>query len=805
MLSTRARFARCLQVALAGLICLLLMEGLYTPAVHAQEAGTPDEAAFVDRLISAVEITGLNRVPERKVRNVLLTQAGDPYDPAAIAGDLEVLYRLGDFRTIDVRPRLMEDGTVVVTFALGEQPLLADVQVVGNRAISDQKLLGGIPLIRGVPRDDYLIEESITRIKSQYQDRGHYLAEVEVDNAALEETGVLIFRILEGPRVKVRSIKFFGNTAFSHDQLKRQLQTKTALFLFRKGRLDEQVIASDVASLESFYRDRGYQDVRVGRTIELSPDDREAKITFLIEEGAVFTMRSVTSVGSTVWSDDELAALAAIKSGDIYSQDRIRQSVEILNEAYGELGYYDARVVAIPLRIGDEPRVDLRFEITEGIFDTASDNRVMVGEVIIQDNTLTKDKVIRRHLPFSPGRPLSANDIREGERRLRATRLFADVDITVQPPLNPALPNLRDVLVEIDETNTGSLNFGVAAGSDAGLIGEVSLNQRNFDIADLPRSLDELVRGRAFRGGGQIFNAAIQPGNEVSRFSIGLTEPYFLDTPVAVSGSAFYRERQYSEYDEERSNGSLTVSRRLGDLWTIGLSTSYERIQLSDINPDSTTAVFAAAGPDVLTSVGMRLTRNTTGSRIRPGRGSVIELNVDRFGLLGGDYDFTKASAEHTTFFTISEDFLGRRSILRLNVRAQHIFEDNEAPLYEKFYLGGRQFRGFDFRTVSPRGIRNDNGEPSRDSVGGEWLFFAGVQYEFPIFEELFNGVVFIDSGTVTDSVGFDDYRVSVGFGARLYIDALGPVPVALDFAIPIRSEEQDEEQIFSFSAEVPF
>jgi outer membrane protein insertion porin family len=65
--------------------------------------------------------------------------------------------------------------------------------------------------------------------------------------------------------------------------------------------------------------------------------------------------------------------------------------------------------------------------------------------------------------------------------------------------------------------------------------------------------------------------------------------------------------------------------------------------------------------------------------------------------------------------------------------------------------------------------------------------------------------VAFVDSGTVTDDVGLDQYRVSVGLGVRLYIPQFGPAPLAFDFAVPLLKQESDETQVFSFSAEIPF
>jgi outer membrane protein insertion porin family len=211
-------------------------------------------------------------------------------------------------------------------------------------------------------------------------------------------------------------------------------------------------------------------------------------------------------------------------------------------------------------------------------------------------------------------------------------------------------------------------------------------------------------------------------------------------------------------------------------------------------------------GPDNLTSVGITLTRSTLGSLTRPTSGTRLELSLERVGLLGGDFNFFRSQAEYSVFLTLDEDFLGRKSVFKLVARSSYIFgEDGHVPTYERFYMGGRSFRGFDFRTVSPKGIRADTLEQGDDPVGGEWLLFLGGQYEFPIFEEVVTGVAFVDSGTVTREVGLEDYRVSVGVGVRLYIPQLGPIPIAFDFGFPLVKRDGDEEQLLSFSAELPF
>ncbi len=757
----------------------------------------PDSRLLVDRPIAGVRFEGLNRVSPQKVRNNVLTAAGDRYDARTIQIDIQNLYRLGDFRTITAYGLLQEDGAVLVVFEFVEQPVLTAVQTVGNNLVSDQELLGLIALAPGVPADEYLIDASKRAIQERYREKGHYLAEVAVDQEQLDKNGILLFSIIEGPRVKIRVIEFEGNEAFDSKQLISEVSSREAIFLLNPGRLDEQVLAADVAAIDAFYKERGYLDVRVGREIQLSPDSREAKLVFLIQEGRQYVLRTITVAGSNVFSKEQIAALIELKTGDVFSQDKLRRSLEALQKAYGVQGYVDARIRATEYRTSEEPEVDILLDVIEG-------NQALTGEVIIAGDFLTKDKVIRRELEFSPNRPLSTLDIEQSEQRLRDKRLFRDPRITIQDE-DPANPGYRDVLVEIKEVNTGSLNFGVAVGSDSGLLGSISVEQRNFDIADVPESFSEMISGRAFRGAGQRFSLVLAPGNEVSQYSISFTEPNLLDSEYSLRTSGSLRNRIYSQYDEERLSASIGLGRRLGRVWTLGVDTRFERVALDDIEEDAPVDVFDAEGPDVLTGLGVSLRRITTPPGMRPGRGTVLELSAEQVGLLGGDFDFTKLSAEYTLFLTMAEDFLGRKSILKINTRASYIPQEGDAPIYERYYLGGRSFRGFDFRTVSPKGIRNDTGEQGEDPVGGNWLFFLGGQYEFPIFEEVINGVVFVDSGTVLEDFGFDDYRVSVGFGVRLYIEALGPVPIAFDFGFPVVKEADDERQLFSFSAELPF
>jgi outer membrane protein insertion porin family len=158
----------------------------------------------------------------------------------------------------------------------------------------------------------------------------------------------------------------------------------------------------------------------------------------------------------------------------------------------------------------------------------------------------------------------------------------------------------------------------------------------------------------------------------------------------------------------------------------------------------------------------------------------------------------------YTKYFTVEKDFIGRRTTLRLDGKVGYIF-GGDAPTFESYYLGGRSFRGFDFRTVSPKGTPRFVGGSTDVPIGGDWLLLLRAQYEMPVGGKFLSTVLFVDSGTVTDSPGFDDYRVSVGAGLRLYIPQLGNAPLAFDFGFPVVKQESDVKKVFSFSIQMPF
>ena len=118
----------------------------------------------------------------------------------------------------------------------------------------------------------------------------------------------------------------------------------------------------------------------------------------------------------------------------------------------------------------------------------------------------------------------------------------------------------------------------------------------------------------------------------------------------------------------------------------------------------------------------------------------------------------------------------------------------DDTPVFERYFAGGFQsFRGFRFRGVTPR-------DATGFSLGGTFQALGTVEYRLPLTaDDMISAVVFSDFGSVDDEVTLSEFRATAGFGLRLTIPQMGPVPLAFDFAFPITTQAADREQIFSF------
>jgi outer membrane protein assembly factor BamA len=220
--------------------------------------------------------------------------------------------------------------------------------------------------------------------------------------------------------------------------------------------------------------------------------------------------------------------------------------------------------------------------------------------------------------------------------------------------------------------------------------------------------------------------------------------------------------------------------------------TRVEGVNISDVPWYAPPSISDDTGTHFLLGLRPGVTRDTRDSYVYPTTGSVFDLGFEQ---VFGSYQFPIGTMEFTKFlstrYLAREDGSGRHV---LGLRTQLSVAGGNAPVFERFYGGGiRSFRGFTFRGMGPF----ENGL----AVGGTFAWLNTAEYQIPLLaNDKLHWAFFVDHGTVERDVSIRNYRVSVGTGLRISVPALGPLPLALDIAVPVSKGPFDKEQLFNFS-----
>ncbi|HIA19830.1 MAG TPA: outer membrane protein assembly factor [Planctomycetaceae bacterium] len=351
--------------------------------------------------------------------------------------------------------------------------------------------------------------------------------------------------------------------------------------------------------------------------------------------------------------------------------------------------------------------------------------------------------------------------------------------------------------VELNDTTTGRFMFGIGVNSDAGLTGQIMVNERNFNYRDIPLSLRDLTNGRDFRDGGQGLRIEAIPGNLLQRYMFMFTDPYFIPDPtmsghdISLNISGFYYDRRYYDWYEQRLGGRAAFGYRITDDLSLSLGLRAENVTIHNPRVLGIPQLDEVLGDNELYSGQLTLSHDTRDVPFLPTEGHFIEL---AFSQAFGTFSYPRAEVDLRRHFLLKEraDGSGRQT---LSVIMQAGFSGSDTPIYERFFAGGfSTIRGFDFRGASPV-----NGNVV---VGGDFKFITSIEYMFPVTaDDMLKGVAFCDLGTVEEDIAMhsESFRVSPGFGLRIAVPMLGPAPLALDFAVPINYASTDQIQHFSF------
>ena len=757
-------------------------------------------AAAQDGRIRDIQVSGNRRVEPETVRSYLKFTVGDAYDAGKVDQSLRALFATGLFADV----RIDRQGAIVVVTVL-ENPVINQIAFEGAKEVEKDTLRAEIQL---KPRAVYTrakVQSDVQRILDVYRRQGRFAAAVEPKVIELDQNRVnLVFEIREGTATKVKSVQFIGNRAFTDGQLRDVITTQQSGwfdFLKNASFYDPDRLSLDRELLRQYYLKNGYADVRV---VSANADlDREGSgffLTFVVEEGEVYKFGEIRIENSLSGVNPTgLGARMLTKPGQIFNASDIDKSVERMTLAVSEQGYAFARVRPRADRDPVSRTIGLVYVIEEG-------PRIYIERINVVGNTRTRDHVIRREFRLAEGDAFNPLMVDAAKKRLQGLGFFK----TVEVKRRPGSASDRVILdVEVLEQPTGELSFGAGYSTSEGVIGDISLTERNL------------------LGNGQFLRLRLAGSVERLQIDLSFTEPRFLDRNLAAGFDIFHKDLNQTRvgaFRQMKTGGSLRLGFPVAEnLWvntyyTISRDEIYDVDKnLSDDGRIASLAIRQAEGVYWTSLVGTTLTFDKRNHPKNPTAGYFLTGGVD-FAGLGGDVQYIRLSGEGRYYYPISEKitFVGR-------LQGGHVmgWGGDDVRLIDMYFKGGETIRGFNRAGFGPRDLTTG------DAIGGTTFWAATAEVRFPIPfvpDDLgIRGAVFADAGSLFGTSKFvdsinntidpatgrvvqvaDSSKIRVSAGTSLIWDSpLGPLRA--DFGWAIIKESYDNEQLFRFGASTKF
>ena len=546
---------------------------------------------------------------------------------------------------------------------------------------------------------------------------------------------------------KITKQTIAGNVAISEEEIAAALKTKQGMEFTEEG------LSQDLSAI---YDLGWFYDMHP--EFKLVPEG--VQIIYHVLENPVY--KDVKVNGNTVIDGKKVDACFDLEKDKIANLKQINKCVQKLEEEYRSNGYILARVTDVHM----EQDGTLQVTVNEGLVEGFK----------VKGNKKCKDYVITREMKLKPGKPFNAKDARRSMQRVYNLGYFEDVNVKLNPGREP---NSVEVEIDVVEMNTGTFGIGAGYSNADGFVGMVSIGDKNF------------------RGTGDKINIRWEFGGEDNKnYDFSYTRPWLDDKETAATINLYDITNEYADYDingdeiarydKKRRGQELTFSRKtdnefISNYVTLknrddiyeGEADGYEgdreqyyeeQFYRSDTDKSSKYENWMPKTAAERRKENFGTTRSITLGRIFDSRDNVYDphegkrmaYSVEWAGGLGGDFDFTKFTADWRYYYRA-----GGESVWALNLGAG--YADGDMPLSQRFSMGGSDtLRGYE-----------------DDQFRGNSMVKATLEYRFPIVKKV-QGVLFTDNGYAWDKRHEDEFDfglVKNSYGVGLRINSpLGPV-----------------------------
>jgi outer membrane protein insertion porin family len=727
--------------------------------------------------VKDIRVVGAQRTDAGTVFSYLPVKVGDTLDDEKAAAAIKALYATGFYSDVHLE---VENDVLVVR--VQERPAIAQIDIDGSKEFTKENLKDGLKqvgLTEAKIFDRSTLDRAEKEIKRQYTSRGFYSAKVTTTVTPLERNRVsLSFKIDEGEVAKITDINIIGATAFKEKELLDQFELSTGgwfSWFTKDDQYSKQKLTGDLEKLRSFYLNRGFLEFNVDTTqVSITPDREKIYITVNITEGPVYTISDVKFNGDLKVPEAEITALLLIKSGDVFSRQKVVDSVKRITDRLGNDGYSFANVNPVP---------DLDKEKRTAAFTLFVDagRRVYIRRINIAGNQRTRDEVVRRELRQLESSWYSIEKINRSKERLDRTGFFEDVN--VETPAVPGTQDQVDLNVTLKEKNTGQMQFGLGYSNAEKLTISASIAQANI-----------------FGSGNQL-SLGINSGSVNKTLALSFLDPYWTVDGVARGFDIYRRDIDsttlaIAPYTSKTEGAGVRFGVPITEYNSVNFGLGYERTKLglTAAAPQryiDFVNIFGYTSDTLRGSLGFA--SDTRDSIFYPTRGGLSEFGVE-VGLPGGDLQYYRATFRQQWLRPVYGNI-----VLALNgeLGIADGYGGKPLPFFKNFYAGGvDSVRGFQTSTLGPKDVNGN-------AVGGAKRIVGNIELLFPMPGMKNDKSVrlsgFVDAGNVfgpNEKLGVRELRTSAGIAVSWY-SPVGPLKFSL--AKPLKEYPFDKVERFQF------
>jgi len=715
--------------------------------------------------IASISFQGNKKIESSAINQVLKSTQGSIYSESGLADDIKAIYKLGYFDDVVADVTETADGRVI-TFIVKEKGLITDIQIKGNKKLDTKDIEAALSFKTRQALNREKITSSIEKIKTLYDSKGYYNAEITYTVEKEREKDIrVVFNIKENDKIYIKKISFEGNQSYREKELKGLMKTEEQgvfHYFTDSGLLKKDDLKQDVNKINAFYLNNGFINAHVGDP-NVSFDKKGIYVKIPITEGRRFKIGRADIAGDALKTPRSvLMGKLNIRKQDNFDRGAIIKDMELLTQACNDEGYAYADVSPMTRVNEKDLTVDVTYQIKKG-------NTVYFNRISLSGNTKTRDKIIRRNILITEGDLYSSTNLKDSYKNLMRMRYFEEVDF--QSEKGPD-DTLADVNIRVKEKPTGMVSMGAG-----------------YSALDKAMVMAQVSQENLF-GRGQSLSLKANLGSVSSMYDLSFTEPWLFDIPLWSKFDLWNSTRSYDTYNLGTQGFGAVFGYPLWERIMGYVSYTLAFTNVRDIQSTASSYIQQQAGNATTSSMGFTLSRDTTDDNFFPTTGSKNAGTIlQAGGPLGGSTSFTKYTGTTAWFFPLPLetvfDVRGRIGFLQPN-------QDQQLPVYERYYLGGiGTLRGL--RDVGPR-------DPvTNDLIGGTTMLCFNVDYVFPLIKNAgMKGVVFYDTGNAWDGgYHLGDMRQTAGAGIRWYSPA-GPLRLEWGYVLDRKPGEDPSRWEFT-------